>query len=126
QRGTSPNITVTTKGTNRIEALATGPAHPDYAAARQWLQTYVNDLATIAAVDPDVPVYATIEHEFKVKTRLNYVTGESARTDYYGRVLDMFYAMAEQAHPNIRTTYWIVGYDRAFEAAVGTQFRTLP
>lgn len=77
-------------------------------------------------MDPTVPVYTTIEHEYKVKIRTGMVTGESARADYYGRVLDMFFVMANQAHPNIRTTYWMAGYDREVEGAVAAQFKRLP
>lgn len=125
-RGTSPNLTITSKGTNYIEALGTGSTHPDYPEAHAWLKTYVDGVAQLAAVDPTVPVYATLEHEYKVKVRTGDVSGLSADPAYYGRTLDLFYAMAEAANPAIRTTYWIVGYDRTFEGAVAEEFITLP
>lgn len=126
RRGTSPNITITTKGTDILEVLAEGPTHGGWDAASAWLDRYVAALATLAGVDPRVPVYATIDHEFRAKARTGLITGRSAEPEVYGRALDRFFAAAEQAEPRIRTTYWIVGYDRDFEGLVGDQFRTLP
>jgi hypothetical protein len=126
RRGTSPNITITTKGTDLIEALAAGRSHPGFADAGAWLDQYVAALSTLADVDPDVPVYATIDHEFRVKARTGQVTGRSALPEVYGRALDRFFAAAEKANRRIRTTYWMVGYDRDFEATVAEQFRTRP
>ena len=73
-----------------------------------------------------MPVYATTDHEFRVKARTGQVTGPSALPEAYGRALDRFFAAAAEANPRIRTTYWMVGYDRDFEGTVGEQFRTLP
>lgn len=126
QRGTSPNITITTTGTNYIEVLGTGPAHPRWAEVSAWLTRYLTDVSTLADVDPSVPVYATIEHEFRVKVRIGQVTGLSADPDLYGRALDRFFALAAAKNPRLRTSYWMAGYDRAFEGRVAQQFRALP
>ncbi|UMG91350.1 hypothetical protein [Nocardioides sp. TF02-7] len=126
RRGTSPNITFTTKGTDRIEVLAAGPRHPDYPTVEAWLADRLADLAALTEVDRSVPVYATLEHEFRAKVRTGQVTGRSADPVVYGRALDRFYALAAEQAPRLRTTYWIVGYDREFEGLVGDQFRTLP
>ncbi len=121
QRGTSPNITITTKGTQLLAGIAKGDA-----AALTWLDNYVAGLKKLAQVDPNVPVYATLDHEFRVKTKQSYVTGESADPAVYGKALDVFYKKAAAAHKNIRTSYWIVGFDRAFEGTVGDQFTVNP
>jgi hypothetical protein len=121
KRGTSPNLTITTKGTQLLAGLAKGDAK-----ALVWVDKYVAGLKKLAQVDPDVPVYATLDHEFRVKTRQGYVTGESAKPEVYGKALDVFFKRANAAHKNIRTTYWIVGYDRAFEGAVGSAFTVKP
>ncbi|UMG91351.1 hypothetical protein [Nocardioides sp. TF02-7] len=126
KRGTSPNITITTKGTDRLAALGLGPSHPGHAAALAWLDQHLADLATLTRVDPAVPVYATLEHEYKVKIRLGMLTGQSADPKVYGKALDLFYARAATKAPQLRTTYWIVGSDRAVEGEVGEQFVTLP
>ncbi|UMG91352.1 hypothetical protein [Nocardioides sp. TF02-7] len=128
RRGISPNITITTKGTNLIEVLGTGRRHPGFGRAKAWLDRYVRGLARIAAIDTDVPVYATIEHEFKYKVRIRQVTGRSADPRYYGRTLRRFYAAARKASPHLRVTYWMVadGSDRALEEAAAAPFRTPP
>jgi hypothetical protein len=126
RRGTSPNITITTKGTDLIEVLATGSSHPKFAEASAWLNAHIDALSRLADVDPAVPVYATLEHEYKVKIRLAYVTGPSADPVNYGRALDLFYKRAHARNSLIRTTYWMVGSDRAVEGTVGEQFTTLP
>ena len=128
RRGISPVITITTKGTRLIEALGTGPRHPRFRRAERWLDRYVARLARIASRDVDVPVYATIEHEFKFKVRIGEVTGLSASPRLYGKTLRRFYAKARAANPDIRVTYWIVadGADRVLEARVARQFRTPP
>lgn len=126
RRGTSPNITISTVGSDVIEALGTGPDHTGWTAAKQWLDRYVGDLAELVAVDPDVPVYATIEHEFRPKTRDGMFVGDAAEPAVYGRALSLFYATAHEVEPELRTTYWIVGYDREFESAVAAEFDALP
>lgn len=120
-RGTSPMLTITTKGTQRIAGIAAGNT-----ADLAWLDTYIAALKKLAQLDPTVPVYATIEHEFKPKIRDNLVTGASANPTTYGQALSVFYRKAHAAHPNIITTYWMAGYDRAIEGAVGQAFTTHP
>lgn len=120
-RGTSPNITITTKGTQLIAGIASGNA-----TALAWLDTYVAGLKRLAAVNPDVPVYATLEHEYKAKVLQNLVTGASADPATYGRALSVFYRKAAAASSNIHTSYWMVAYDRSFEGRVGAAFTARP
>jgi hypothetical protein len=119
--GTSPNITITTKGTQYIAGIV----HND-PTATAWLDSYVSQLAQLAAYNPKVPVYATIDHEMRVKVNRGQITGESADPAVYGKALDIFYHRLEAAAPSVRTTYWIVGYDRTFEGTVGQQFTLAP
>jgi hypothetical protein len=121
RRGTSPNITMTTKGTQLIADIATGQP-----AALSWLDNYVAQLAKLAAVDPRVPVYATLDHEFRAKVNQGMVTGASADPLVYAKALSVFYAKARAASSNIVTTYWMVGYDRAFEGKIGAALTERP
>jgi hypothetical protein len=126
RRGISPNITITAKGTQYYAALARGPAHHLYAEADRWLNRYIDGLAEVARINVDVPVYATLDHEFVMKQRTGMLTGASADPDVYGQVLRMFYRRARQANPDIRVTYWIVGYNREMEGQVARHFATPP
>lgn len=126
RHGTSPNITLTAKGTQHYAALAEGRSHPGYAAANAWLNRYVTDLARLARTDVRVPVYATLDHEFTFKVRTGLLTGDSADPAVYGKALRIFYARARRANPDIRVTYWMVGFDRVVEGAVAKRFRTPP
>ncbi len=123
RRGTSPNITVSTKGTQLLAGIANGDP-----AALGWLDRYVAELRTLAAVDPSVPVYGTLEHEFRAKTTLGLVTGPSAEPAVYGRALSAFYRRLHSGPvlDNLYGTYWFVGYDRPFEGAVADAFTVLP
>ncbi len=121
KRGTSPNITMSTKGTQYIAGIAKGDA-----AALKWLDTYIASLKKLAEVNPQVPVYATLEHEFRAKVKQGIITGASADPATYGKALSVFYAKTAAASANIKASYWMVGYDRAFEGAVGNAFTTLP
>lgn len=125
-RGTALAVTITTAGTQRIAAIAGGPGHPGWDRAERWLNRYIGDLSILADINGSVPVYATLDHEFRVNVRLGKIRGESANPKVYGKALSRFYKMAEAANPRIRTTYWFVGYERRFEAKVGNQFRNLP
>jgi hypothetical protein len=121
QRGTSPNISIATNGTQLLAGIAKGDPQ-----ALQWLDNYVAQLKKIAAANPNLPVYATIDQEFKVRVRVGSITGESADPLVYGKALDIFFKKAKAAAPNLKPTYWIVGWDRAFEGSVGTKFTTPP
>ncbi len=121
RRGTSPSLTITTKGTQLLAGIADGEP-----AAMAWLQRHVDDLAVLAAVDRRVPVYATLEHEFVAKVSQGDLVGRSAQPQVYGRALDRFFRAAEQADSRISTTYWFVGYDREAEGAVARQFTVAP
>jgi hypothetical protein len=121
KRGTSPNIAITTKGTQYLAGIASGDP-----TAIAWLDNWVSQLKQLAAVNPKIPVYATLDQEYRVKVRLGQITGESANPDVYGRALVVFWKKLHAAAPNLKGTYWFVGYDRAFEGEVGTQFTTKP
>ncbi len=121
RRGTSPNLTMTTKGTQLLAGIANGD--PDAIA---FLDAYVGQLATLAAVDPTVPVYAALEHEFRAKVKQGLVTGPSADIAVYAKALSLLIAKAHAASPNIQVAYWMVGYDRAFEGAVGSDLTERP
>jgi len=121
KRGTSPNITIATKGTQYIAGIVNGDA-----TATTWLNNYVASLKKVAAYNPQVPVYATIDHEFRVATNRGDITGASANPVTYGKALSIFFKKARAAAPNLVPTYWIVGYDRAFEGAVGDGFSNNP
>lgn len=112
---------MTTKGTQLLAQIARGDAD-----AIAWMDEYIASLKQLAQVSPSVPVYATIDHEMKAKARQGLITGESAKPEVYGKALNVFLQRAKKAHPNIHTTYWMVGYDREFEGTVGKQFTTLP
>ncbi|CUR58257.1 exported hypothetical protein [metagenome] len=116
-RGTSPNITITTQGTQHISGIVTGNA-----ASLAWLDRYVEDLRVLAQSHPDVNVYVTLDHEFRVKVNRGMVTGESASPSVYGQALSIFYDRVHAAAPNLKATYWFVGYDRGFEGTVGDVF----
>ena len=121
ERGTSPNITMTTKGTQYLAGIADRDP-----TALAWLDRYVAGLRAIASVDPRTPVYATLDHEYRGKVRRGEITGGSADPAVYGEALSVLYRKARAAAPNIETSYWMVGYHRAFEGAVGEAFTTLP
>lgn len=125
-RGTSPNITFTTKGTQYLAALGTGRSHPQYDAASAWLTQHVTDLSTLADLSPSVPVYATLEHEFQTKLQTGEITGRSTDPVLYGRALNRFYRRVDAANPRIRTTYWMVGWDRVLEGRIAEEFTVLP
>src|SRR3954464_5577290 len=60
RKGISPLITITTiGGTTTLNQIAAGQT--------AWLDQYVAALKSLAAVDPSVPIYATLDHEFEVK-----------------------------------------------------------
>lgn len=112
RRGTSPNISLASNGTQNLADIAAN-------GGSAWLDTYVAALAKVATVDPTRPVYATLDQEFRVRTRRGLITGPSADPAVYGKALSIFYAKARAAAANIVPTYWMAGSDRTFEGAVG-------
>jgi hypothetical protein len=87
----------------------------------------VASLKQIAQVNPKVPVYATIDHEFRVATNRGDISGASADPVTYGKALSIFFnKVRATGMANLIPTYWIVGYDRAFEGKVGDGFSTDP
>lgn len=111
KRGCAVNLTWTTKGTDLLARLASGEA-----GAVAWARDRADDLAWLADQAPDVPVYATLEHEARAKVKQGLLTGASAEPSVIGRAQGVFYRMVtDRARPNLRTTYWVVGYDRAWE-----------
>jgi hypothetical protein len=121
RRGTSPNLTITSKGTQYLIGIVNGDP-----AALAWLDRYVAGLKQLSQVDLSVPVYATLDHEFLSKVNTGAVTGASADPVVYGKALDVFFRKVDAVAPKVVTTYWIVGFDRAFEAKVGSAFTVKP
>ena len=121
KRGTSPNIAISTKGTQLLAGIATGK--PEAVA---WLDEWIQALSHLARVDPSVPVYATLDQEFAAKVRRREITGESADPLVYGKALDIFFRRANAANPHLHTTYWIVGSDRELEGRIASVFTTSP
>lgn len=121
RRGTSPNIAISTKGTQLLAGIARGEPQ-----AMAWLDGWIHQLAKLAKVDSTVPVYATLDQEFKVKVSRGYITGKSADALVYGKALDEFFKRANAKNADLCTTYWIVGYDREFEGKVATAFSMNP
>lgn len=109
-KGISPLITVTTKGTQRLAGIATG----DLA----WLDQYLEDLNTLALSHPDVPVYATLDHEWEVKVNSGAITGLSASPAVYGKALSTFIIRARVIAPTVKVGYWFGYSDKTKIAAV--------
>jgi hypothetical protein len=124
-RKQSPNITWTLKGTQLMAQIAN-----DQAQGLDRLDEYVDELRVLSEHDPDVPVFAALEHEARVKVRFGVenpatgLTGESARPEIIGQAMRRFFQRCHADAPRVLTSYWIVGSDREFEATVGRQFGT--
>jgi hypothetical protein len=121
RRGTSPNITISTKGTQYLTGIVNGDP-----TATAWLNNWVSQLKQLADTNPNVPIYATLDQEFRVLVNQGVITGGDANPDVYGKALVIFWKKLHAAAPNLEGSYWFVGYDRAFEGEVGTQFTTKP
>lgn len=104
--GTSPNVTLTAKGTTYVEGIAAGRAD-----ALAWLETYVDALRIVSEAVPDgPPVYATLCHEFRAQVAAGHLTGASADPVVYGRALGVLYRLLAERAPRVVGTYWMVGY----------------
>ncbi len=127
KRGTSPNLTMTTKGTQYLAQIAAGNT-----AALAWLNKYIDGLVAVAKVNPDIVVFGSLEHEAKSKVAAGArgevgLTGESADPVVIGRAQSVFFRLLRaRGQANLLSTYWMVGYDRAFEGAEGNAFTDLP
>lgn len=143
QRGTGLSITLSTRNSHpnsvpapidRSDYIAVlgDAAHPRHSAAVAWLQQYVDGLGTLAAVNPAVPVHATLEHEYEIKVAKGDITGASALNENYARALTIFFDLVRAKNATlaggarIRTVYWISGWNRASEGDVGNRLTTLP
>jgi hypothetical protein len=115
-RGTSPNITWTTKGTKRLEGIASGDP-----TALAWMKQYVDDLVAVAKTAPDRNVYGTLDHESAVKVKRGEITSD---TQVIGRALAVFcQEVASRKQANLKSTYWVAGYDRTIEGAIGAAIK---
>lgn len=118
-RGTSPNLTITTKGTDLLERI-----YDNESTAMTWLTTYVNQLKKLSEVDPDIPVYATLVHEPTVQINngvsnpANGLTGRSAQPAVIGGAQGRFFHLCDQLAPLVKKTWWIVGFNRTIEAQI--------
>lgn len=116
----APNLTWTTKGTDLIARLSRREH-----SATSWLEDRVGDAVLLAESFSDVDVFLTLESEAKAKVKQGEanpskgLTGESADPVNIGRAQGLLFQMlAEAGVPNLRSTYWIVGWDRTFEETV--------
>lgn len=111
-RGTSPLITLTTKDTNYMTELANSSVRD------AWLQTYVDRLHTLSLVNPNVPVYATLDHEWEVKVNQGILTGSNADPTNYAKALKKLFTMCDASAPNVQYGYWYGHFDTAAIAEV--------
>lgn len=118
--GQSPLITITLKtGTPTLTDVANQTP-----VALTFLDTYIGALKTLAAVNPAVPVYATLDHEFEVKVNQGTITGVSTAT--YGKALSVFIARCKTQAPAVRTLYWFGGSDKTKIGQVFAAITTAP
>lgn len=126
-RGTNVNLTITARGTQYLAALAAGPTDLGYAAAHEWLATYVADAAALARAHPARKVFVSLEHEAKSKVVQGLLAGASADPVNIGKAQTRLYRMVRRAGvANLKSTYWIVGYDRTFEGTVAANHAVKP
>lgn len=111
--GISPLITMTAKDTNRITEIAAGNA-----GAIAWMQSYVNSLKTLSEVNPNVPVYASFDHEWEVKVNQGILTGGNANVDNYAKALAKFFELCQATAPLVQFGYWYGHFDTAKISAV--------
>lgn len=107
-RGTSPLLTVSTKDKpGTITALARGDA-----AAAAWLDGYLRSLARLSDVDPDVPVYATLEHEAEVKANQGLLKGTDATDANLAAAQSLFIERCRTIAPRVKAGLWFGAYDK--------------
>lgn len=122
KRGTSPNLAVSTKGTQLVAGIANGDA-----AALAWLDKWIAVLVQLAKVDPKVKVYGTFDAEHRGHVKAGELTGASADPAVYGKALQVFFdRIAATGLPNLVATWWLIGYDREFEGRTSAAFKTAP
>lgn len=111
KRGTSPLLTLTTKsGPVTLADIGSRSARGE-----AFLTTYITALRTLSEVDVNVPVYATLEHEFEVK-RNEADEGVPDRGAFknvsdavYAAALSRFLERCHEEAPKVVTLYWF-GY----------------
>lgn len=99
-RGTSPIITLTLRSgpTTLIDVADQTPA------GVAIMNTYINALKTLSEVNPAIPVYATLDHEFEVKRNQGLLTGVSLTQ--YAEALSYFIQRCKTVAPLVQTIYW--------------------
>lgn len=113
-RGTSPLLTVSTKDKpGTIAALARGDA-----AAIGWLDGYLRSLARLSEVNPDVPVYATLEHEAEVKANQGVLKGDDATDANLAAAQSLFIERCRTLAPRVRAGLWFGAYDKTSIGAI--------
>lgn len=122
--GISPVIAYSTSElnwlTNRIAALAQGPSHPEWQEASDWMDARIAECVTLVNEYPDVPLYATLDHEWIVKEGRGFFPGDNGVPENFALALDEWIRRCKAAEPAIRTLWWCAGFDW------GTERRTQP
>jgi hypothetical protein len=122
-RGTVSNITITSKDTNYISGIADGEP-----AAIAWLDYYVEELRKISeySMSKDMPVFATLDHEWEVKVNQGILTGRNADPGVYAKALGILYQKLRLKAPNVTYTYWVGGSDHTKINNVMSAMTTAP
>ena len=122
-RGTASNLTLTTKETNHMAGIADGDS-----TSIAWLDSYVAALKKVAdyAETKDMPVYATLEHEWEPKVNQSVLTGRATDPAVYGKALSTFFQKVRQNAPKVSYTYWVAGSDNAKMNAVMAALTVAP
>lgn len=150
-RGTAPLLALSLKqyfvsrgdDNHGLASLANGPSDPDYSAMVGFVTTFANQLKTLCAVDPSVPVYAALEGEpdAKVNKYMNVTPRPSGdqvlAVDYIpgtttydvaqaGRGMNVALRIIRNIatptnSPNLRLTYWVAGTQKAYIDTIGFQ-----
>lgn len=111
KRGISPLVTLTLKsGPVSLVDVANGTT-----AGEAKITQYVNFLRQVSE-ESEVPVYATLDHEFEVKRNQGEITGVSL--SQYAAALSRFIKRCRELAPKVTTLYWFGGSDRASIATV--------
>lgn len=120
KRGIAPLLTLTLKAgsVSLVDVANRAPA------AEKLLGTYINALRTLSEIDPTVPVYATLDHEFEVKRNQGVINGISMET--YAKALSRFLERCHAEAPQVVTLHWSGGSDKANTLIGMRALTTLP
>lgn len=108
-RGISPLINLTTRGTQRLIGIAGNANSATNAADRAWLDEYLDALHQLSLVDRNVKVRATLDQEFEVRVQQGTMTGPAASFVNYGQALSYMFARAAERCPYVEMIFWVGG-----------------